>query len=65
VCSPSPIIAATDLPSWLVLTDYHDGYATLTATDSRKGTYHLTLMATNSVGAVKQKFVLIVKKAKR
>jgi hypothetical protein len=64
VCSPSPTVTATGLPSWLTLTDYHDGYATLTAADPLKGKHHFTLTATNSAGTVKQKFVLTVKKSK-
>jgi hypothetical protein len=61
VCSPWPTITGTSLPSWLTLTDYGDGYATLTATDPLHGKYHFTLVATNAAGTVKQKFVLTVK----
>jgi hypothetical protein len=64
VCSPWPAITGTGLPLWLTLTDYHDGYATLMATDPLKGKYHFTLTATNSAGTVKQKFVLTVKPPK-
>jgi hypothetical protein len=64
VCAPSPTITASGLPSWVTLTDYHDGYATLTAAEPLKGKHHFTLTATNSAGTVKQTFVLTVKKAK-
>jgi hypothetical protein len=64
VCAPSPTITASGLPSWVTLTDYHDGYATLTATEPLPGKHRFTLVATNSAGTVTQKFVLTVKKAK-
>jgi len=60
-CYPAPTLTATGLPSWLTLTDYHDGYGVLTSSTSVAGTYKITLGARNSVGAFRQRFTLVVK----
>jgi hypothetical protein len=59
---PAPAITESYLPTWLVLTDNHDGTATLSTTKARRGKHRFILTATNSLGSVTQIFTLSVRK---
>lgn len=57
---PVPALSGSGLPSWLSLTDDHNGTATLAATTPQKGKYSFTITATNIAKAVTQRFTLAV-----
>jgi hypothetical protein len=59
--SPTPSISHSGrFPSWLTLTDNHNGTATLSSSDPRPGVRHITLVASNSDGSAQQSFTLTV-----
>jgi hypothetical protein len=60
--APAPVITASRLPKWLVLTDNNDGTATLHATKAARGKHRVLLTATNGAGAITQTFTLTVRK---
>ena len=62
-CYPWPSITASGMPAWLTLTDGHDRFAWITASSAVAGRYAFTLTATNTLGAITQKFRLVVSKA--
>jgi hypothetical protein len=59
---PTATIVGTGLPRWLVLTDNHNGTATLSATKAHRGKHSFVLTATNSASSVRQTFTLTVRK---
>lgn len=60
--SPTPVITGQYLPKWLVLTDNHNGTATLTTTKARRGKHRFILTATNAASSTTQLFTLTVQK---
>jgi hypothetical protein len=59
---PTPTITTSELPTWLVLIDNHNGTATLQTTKARRGKHRFVLTATNSAGSVTQTFTLTIRK---
>ena len=59
--SPFPTISSRDLPPWLLLTDQHNGMATLSAINPHRGIARFTLTAENLAGRINQVFRLIIK----
>jgi hypothetical protein len=59
---PVPVITGANLPTWLVLTDNHNGTATLTTTKAHRGKHRFTLTATNVSASTTQVFTLTVRK---
>ena len=64
-CYPWPTLTGVGMPTWLTVTDGHDGFGSLSGTAPLPGHYTFTITASNSAGITSQKFKLVVKKASR